>query len=354
MIPQESMKPVDRRLKHQTRGALLAEEISYLCEATTVPLSYKNPGQVLETRCSQWERLVYEAEFHYLHGHFGRAMACYDQAVGEDAVRLRLCPLAIATAISLGDYEAYGEIERYLKGMIQKHPDSIISAVAELALATASVSALAPCRTPAWLSEGDYSLLPAAMRPDAAYLRAKHLLAVGKYESALNVAQTTLSMTVSDQGFRMHELYLRVCCAIACCCLERTIEAEAHLRTLMETCLPHGFLSPLVETAALMDGMTERMLEKLYPQYRQPMLSQWQRTFNNWLEFHNRFTKHHISTLLTLREHQIVSLVIRRIPYKDIARRHNISEGRLKNILLGVYGKLCVSGREELIHYMTH
>jgi DNA-binding CsgD family transcriptional regulator len=56
--------------------------------------------------------------------------------------------------------------------------------------------------------------------------------------------------------------------------------------------------------------------------------------------------------MLTLREYQIALQAARRIPYAIIAEQHHISVGRLKNIMLGVYGKLLISGRDELYKYI--
>jgi DNA-binding CsgD family transcriptional regulator len=41
-----------------------------------------------------------------------------------------------------------------------------------------------------------------------------------------------------------------------------------------------------------------------------------------------------------------------RVPYKEIAKRFNISVGRLKNIMLEIYEKLYISGRDELAQYV--
>jgi DNA-binding NarL/FixJ family response regulator len=44
--------------------------------------------------------------------------------------------------------------------------------------------------------------------------------------------------------------------------------------------------------------------------------------------------------------------VARRVPYAEIAKQHCISVGRLKNIMIEIYEKLCISGRAELEKYI--
>ena len=55
--------------------------------------------------------LLYESSLAYLKGDFSRVLSCYRQAEKDLPVRLNLCPAAMASAVSLGDQQAYGEIE---------------------------------------------------------------------------------------------------------------------------------------------------------------------------------------------------------------------------------------------------
>lgn len=57
-------------------------------------------------------------------------------------------------------------------------------------------------------------------------------------------------------------------------------------------------------------------------------------------------------SLLSLRESQLALLVARHVSYAEIAKQHCISVGRLKNIMLEIYEKLHISGRDELAKYI--
>jgi len=57
--------------------------------------------------------------------------------------------------------------------------------------------------------------------------------------------------------------------------------------------------------------------------------------------------------MLSLREYHIAMLVARRVPYAKIAKQYGISVGRLKNIILEIYEKLFISGRDELVKYVS-
>ena len=56
--------------------------------------------------------------------------------------------------------------------------------------------------------------------------------------------------------------------------------------------------------------------------------------------------------ILPLRELHLATLVARRVPYTQIAKQYGISVGRLKNIMLEIYEKLFISGRDELAKYV--
>jgi len=353
LIPEHARRPADKRRREQPAPRpSLSDDLARLLAATTVPMPIHNPDAILDAVREERLSLQYEAELSYLRGDFARTMRCYQRTDGDDAARLRACPVTIAAAISLGDYRAYTEIDTYLKKCAEAHKGSGAAAFAEQALATAAVSIIAPNMAPDWLKEGDFSALAPQAKPNALYLRAKYFRCLNKYDAMLAVAQTALTLSAQPQGFTTTDIYLRVTCAVACYCLGRDDEARRWLLEAMRICLPHGFITPFAEVVAALGGLTEQCLELEFPACRDAVLGQWERTWKNWIAFHNQFTKDNITLMLTLREYHLAQLVAQRVPYAEIARRHCISVGRLKNIMLEIYEKLYISGREELAKYI--
>jgi hypothetical protein len=160
MIPVDAEKPIDPRREKKLPQISLSSDLSYVIAATAIPMPSGNPDAIMDTMDEDRLRLIYEAELAYLRGDFRRAMLCYHKTEGYDAARLRACPLAIAAAISMGDYRTYTEIESYLKRCIDANKGSEIAACAEISLATTAVSVLAPKMVPSWLKAGDLSALP--------------------------------------------------------------------------------------------------------------------------------------------------------------------------------------------------
>lgn len=352
MIPENAEKPPDPRREEKLPQNTLSSDLARVIAATTVPMPDGNPDAVLDTVREERLRLQFEGELAYLRGDFRRTMRCFQKTEGDDTARLRACPAAIAAAISLGDYRTYTEICSYLKKYAKADKNGDIAVFAELALATAAVSVIAPRMAPDWLIEGDFSLLPAQARPDALYLRAKYFHCVGNYEAMLAVAQTALTLSASSQGFTMPEIYLRVTCAAACHALGRENDAKRWLLEAMQTALPYGFVTPFAEVVTTLGGLMERCLKEAFPACYDAVMDQWQRTWKNWISFHNQFAKDNITLMLSLREYHLAVLVAQHVPYAKIAKEHCISVGRLKNIVLEIYEKLLISSRDELSQYV--
>jgi len=349
MIPADAKKPADLRREKPQKS--LSSDLAHLIAATTLPMPYDHPDAILDTMGEERLYLQYEGELAYLRGDFARTLRCFSRTAGDDAARLRACPVAVAAAISLGDYRAYTEIDAYLRSAVKAHKGNV-AVFAELGLATAAVSVIAPNLAPGWLKEGDFGVLAPQAKPDAFYKRAKYFQCTGKYETALAVAQTALAFGAPERGITFPGIYLRVTCAVACYSLGRAEEAERWLTEAMRVCLPHGFVTPFAEAVTALGGLVEKCLKQEFPADYNSVIAQWKRTWKNWTAFHNRFTRENITLILSLREYHIALLVARRVPYAEIAKQYCISVGRLKNIMLDIYGKLFISGRDELAKYV--
>lgn len=352
LLPYDVSKPDDLRRKENIPPSSLDSVLSQLIAATSLPLPAHNPKGILNTVQEARVRRQYEGVLAYLRGDFAGVKRCFEQTVGDDVARLLASMVAIAAAISTGDYHTYTQIEAYLKGCIRGHPGSNIASMADLALCTAATGCLAPNMVSEWLKKGDLSAFPVQQRPFALYLRAKYFQCTRQYESMLAVAQTALALIEPTCGFSQNGLYLRLCCAVACHELEQEIEARHYLLEAMNLGLPHGFITPIAENVTTLGGLVEQCLAQEFPACYQAVLAQSERISANWAAFHNQFTKENITLILTLREYHIARLVAQRVPYAQIAEQHYISEGRVKNIVQDVYGKLYISNRKELAKYI--
>lgn len=352
MLPADAEKPADARKRRWLSKIKKSDDFEFVITGAAIPAPRENPDEILNMVKEERLRFIYEAELSYLKGDFARATDRYRKSEGDNPVRLRICPLAIAAAISAGDYHAYTEIETYLKRTVQTCTEGNIKAIAELSLATAAVSMIAPEMAPEWLRAGDFSALPFQVKSIALYLRSKYLHCIGQCDAMLAVAQTALTLSSAESGITIADIYLRVTCAVACFELGRADEAKRWLLEAMRIALPHGFITPFAEVVTALGGLVEQCLKQEFPDSYYAVIEQWKRTWKNWIAFHNRFTNDNITLVLSLREYHLALAVSRRIPYAKIAEQNNISVGRLKNIMRDIYDKLFITGRDELSKFV--
>jgi len=353
LIPKGAQKPASKRLIKQPPRNSLSADLVKILEATIKPMPRDNPDAILETVKEERLRLHFECELAYLRGDFELIKQCYRKTEGDDVSRLRASSVAIAAAISKSDYPFYIEIESYLKSVIQKSENKSVIAFAELCLSNACLGAAAPNMAPDWLKNGDFTSLHDKAIPDAVYKRSKYFQFIGRFESMLTAAETALVYSGSGkQEFTFHDIYFRIVCAIACCALDRTDEADFWLSDALKIALPHGFITPFAESVPHFGGLLQKLLEQEYPAYVDAITKQWESTFPNWLSFHNHFTKNNITLILSLQEYQMAKLAVQEIPFKQIAERLNISPGTLNNKMQVIYQKLFISGKKDLSQYI--
>ena len=348
MIPSGAEKPGDPRAGKPTRENLFFNDFTHILETSIAPMPKRNPDAVLNSVSEDRLRLHFEGELAYLRGDFGRVIACFHRTKGDDAARLRACSLTIAAAISAGEYSLYEEIETFLKGIIQADMRADITAVAQLFLDTAYVSAIAPNMVSDMVKNGDFDAVPPKVKSDAVYRRAKYFQCVGKFEVMLATAQTGLVFSLSGQEFSFAGIYLFLSCAMACYGSGHMSEAEKYLTEALRICLPHGFITPFAESVTAFGGLLEKCVAKDFPEYSDVIARQWRSTFANWISFHNRFTKDNITAMLSLRNYEIAQMAANGVSYAGIAKAFGITVGRLNNILSGIYEELFISGKKEL------
>jgi DNA-binding CsgD family transcriptional regulator len=352
MIPDDAEKPVDLRRERETPQNFLSAGLSHVLSAGRISMSRDTPYRLINAVSEERLRRMHESVLAYARGDFARPIECYKQNDGDAAARLVASSLAIAAAISTGDYPFFTELETYVKEIINTSNEPAVKAYAELSLAGATLSAHAPGLAPDWIKNGDFSAIPPEAMREAVFKRVKYFHCINDHKSMLSAAQTALAYCVSPRSFTIHELYMRVMCAIACRALDRTDEAKKRLLDAMHIGLPSGFITPFAEAVLACGGLVEQCLKQQFPTHYDAVLEQAKRTIPNWIAFHNQFTKDNITLILSFREYQMASLIAQRIPYANVAKQFNISVGRLKNIMREIYGKLFISGRKELSQYI--
>jgi len=347
MIPAHAQKPADPR-REPTRESVLMAETLPLLTVVSAPMPSGNPDAILSSTGDARVQRHFEGALAYLRGDFQNTMDCFRRTEGDTVARGCLGSLAIPAAAALGDYDAFMEVERHYKTLIQSGKNEVFSRLNELCLALAAICAAAPALIPEWLQAGDFASLPPVMLPEAFQRRAKYLLHAGRAEAALAVAESALALCPPEQGITFPGIYLRLSCAAACHALKQPEACKRHLLEAMRICLPHGFISPFAESITDCGGLVEECLLQAYPERYDAVITLWERTIKKWIWFHNRFTMENITSLLTMKECHIALLAAQKISCKKIAEQLGLSVPSVRRTVQHIYAKLYVTERSEL------
>jgi DNA-binding CsgD family transcriptional regulator len=353
VIPASAGKPPDPRLekKRKLSAEDLQERLAAMCKAVYISQNRDNPYSVIDSVKDEKLRSFHTAHLSYLKGDFEQARRCCRTTEGDEAAKLLISGIAIATAISSGDFAFYDEYETFLKAVIESDMGASVTSYAELQLAIGYMGAGLPEMTAEWIKNGDFTNVYPAVKYTAVRWRIEYFRLQKKYESMLAAAEAILSLASDDsqREFSSVEIELRTRCAIACNYLGRMDEAKRWLLGAMDIAFPHGFTALFASIITDLGGLLEQCMKQAYPEYYDKVLAQSRQIVNNWIAFHIRCRKEDNTPLiLTIREQEIANLAARRVPYVEIARRLDLSTGTIKNTMQVIYSKMNVNNRGEL------
>jgi excisionase family DNA binding protein len=348
LIPKDAKKPADPR-RARTRPAGAAPAWILL---TPTPLLKRNPDAAASAYPSRYRPLL-AADVAYRRGDPTPAMDVWRSTPERDPAKLTAAAVATVAAISAGDFDLYDEIQRTVHARMARTRDRRERALLSLPETLAAVSMAAARMTPQWLRDGDFSLFPREQIPLLLYLYTLHLRNINDSSAVLHTAKASYELCVQTHTFTWLDVYNLTLCAQASFDLGDKARAREYLTSAMRLGLPAGMIAPFADYLGTLGGLTEACLDAYYPQYKAPVTALWSRSFRNWMTFHNRFTSENITTILTPQEYQLARYLAHGASYAEAAEQMHLSVGRVKNILLDVYGKLYIKKRSQLAPFLT-
>jgi len=350
-IPFEAKKPTDPRKQR------LQEPPSYAyppCRVMSgiIPLPGASLQNLSPSEADKIQRQQLDCEMAYVRGDFEKVKNLFADAEEDSPSKFYASSLAIAAAISTGDYDFYNKVDTFLQNRIANQQNANIARIAELFLATAPVSMFAPEMAPTCLEDGDFGAIVAEQKPFAFYLYAKYLQNTQQHAAMLAVAKTALALCAPQSGFTILDIYLRLLCACANVALGQIDHARSYIKEALDFGMPYGFITPFAEHVTGLSGLLEALLEQNYPDSILAVQEQWQKTFQNWVSFHNHFAKRHVADILTLKEYHIAQLLAYGASYAEAAQQMQLSLGALNNTVSVIYGKLFIQKKSELRSFL--
>lgn len=351
LIPKSAKKPTDIRNQKQSQKREMAQDLVRFFEYMARPF-HDNPDEDVSLIKDKRIITIKECIRAYMCGDFERVKRAFVCAEDNGILKLGLCTMTAASAISTGDYSLFLKVEEYINKIMNERAEPAVKAYAQLAYSTCFLGAGVCNLAPKWLVEGDFSALPPEAALSAAIQRIQYYRWQGNPEAMLVLAQTALAFCGYGKIPTNEDTYLLLLCAVACRDLGYEKKGEKYLLEALDRNLPYGYITPFAEYLNSLGGQLERILKSKYPEFLEPIVAQWMRVNLHWIEFHNDFSKANITKVLTLREYQIALCAAKRMPRAKIARQFDISVGRLNNIMEVIYEKLDISRRSELSKYV--
>lgn len=343
LIPMGSKKPQDPR---KERRAAHEQKYIFYCFA---PIS--KSGHSFEVQLEEWQPL-YSAYYAYYRGEYEPAKRCWRETPRDTDTKLTAASLAMAAAMSTGDYALYDEIQSALKVKMEQAQTTYAKKLLSFPSAMAAVSMCAPAMVPDWLKSGDFADFSADIRPHLLYLYLMYLRSTEHYDQLLVAAKIACSVYGSEETFSHLDIYFALLAAVAANALNDADTALRYIDRVAKPAIPHGFLAPFAEYLPGLGGLIETYLEQEFPAELRTVLKLAPQLWKNWMDFHNKYTKDNITTILSPQEYHVALLISRGTSYRDAAERLHLSQGRIRNIASDIYGKLYVRNKHEMAAFI--
>lgn len=343
LIPADNKKPQDPRKERKA-----AQEQKYIFYSFA-PIS--KSGHSPEPQPEEVQPLA-EAYYAYYRGEYELAKRCWRETPKGADAKLTAASLAMAATMSTGDYALYDEIHSMLQAEMEQAQSSYAKMLLSLPSTMAAVSMCAPAMVPDWLKSGDFTDFPADIRPHLLYLYLMYLRSTEHYDQLLVAAKIACSVYWSEETFSHLDIYFALLCAVAANALNDADTAQHCIDRVAKLAIPRGFLAPFAEYLPGLGGLMETYLEQEFPAELRTVLKLAPQLWKSWMDFHNKYTKDNITTILSPQEYHVALLLARGTSYRDAAERLHLSQGRIRNIASDIYGKLYVRNKHEMAAFI--
>lgn len=192
--------------------------------------------------------------------------------------------------------------------------------------------------------------LPEGLRLFASYVMAHALYLRGEYGRSLGMAENALIM--KQGSYPISELLLHLAASMACMSLKDIDAAKTHFGAAWNIARPDGLIELIGEHHGLLQGLIEACLKSQYPDDFARIIEITYRFSYGWRRINNPDSGEDVADDLTTTEFTMAMLACRGWANVEIARHMGVSPGTVKNRLSGVYAKLGIGTRAELVTHM--
>lgn len=268
----------------------------------------------------------------------------------DPALRYSACFICGYASLSLN---RIADARRCLAGILDTPADKESPAVHAMHILFASAASVLLHLPSPYSAEEFYPLaahLPEGLRLFASYVMAHALYLRGEYGRSLGMVENALIM--KQGSYPISELFLHLAASTACMSLKDIDAAKTHFGAAWNVARPDGLVELIGEHHGLLQGLIEACLKTQYPDDFARIIEITYRFSYGWRRIHNPDSGEDVADDLTTTEFTMAMLACRGWTNAEIARHMGVSPGTVKNRLSGVYAKLGIGTRAELVAHM--
>lgn len=297
-------------------------------------------------------RHLLEMELASARGEFDRLKGLYDELDMTDDLYLAGVTICVVGALGRGDTRLFERILKDLETYPKRNGHPQAKLAQEITLSWIRQFVRVGTGQPEWLIRMDLTRIPDEWKRQCAYLGVKCLLMRKDYAAAYRAASLLLNFDARRDVLAAFPAYERLVCAWTCHELGRKDEARLWFRQTLEMTCKQGIILPYLLLAARVGPAMEDEIRKVSPTAAAKVRKMAPGFFRNLIRFHNLFTGEKATTELTPREFYIAQQLCDGFAYKEIAAKLGVSAGRVNNVVMGIYEKLHIHGKRQLLEHV--
>lgn len=287
----------------------------------------------------------YQYEIEYLKGNFEKSIEAFYNTDEKAKTKMNAATLSLVSAVAMNNYEKFDEILHFL---INKLRNNEGKPAVELALISASITLFASDHVPKWFKNANFKNILSESKPLATYLYLKYLQEKKDYNGLLSACRVTIIFLENANTFTSFDIYFKLLMATAYYELGKIKNCKIAIKEAADLALPHGFIKPFADFLIYIGDNIEIVLDEYYPKIAPKVYEQAEFVCRNWIDFHNKFTKSNITTILTKREYRIARILAKGGTYKTAAEEMHLSISTVKKDVSEIYSKLYINSKAEL------
>ncbi|HPA54061.1 MAG TPA: LuxR C-terminal-related transcriptional regulator [Bacillota bacterium] len=199
-----------------------------------------------------------------------------------------------------------------------------------------------------WLKKGDFSdkRLTPLMISNAGFVHISYLMHRGEFPRMLGMLEATYPERLGPNPFRDMILYLTL--AVGYLSVGNRDQACALVARAGEMALPDGLIFPFAAYSWLLQGLSDELVRKKYPELTDKFNEIKDRFSSGWTRLHEDITPEEFPPDLTPREYEVAKLAAEGLHNSEIAKRLVVTESTVRTHMRAIFQKLDIDRRTKL------